>query len=110
MVVEGLHFDTPGQPATVLRFGVQTDKETGLVDCGQGNGANADAAAITNGCPLYGSSDCSVNDYCAPYNVYNSALHPTGTCSPQLRETSNPAYSDCVHTTPASGSASTLRS
>jgi hypothetical protein len=100
--VQGLHYDAPGQTATVLRFGVTTDKETGLIDCGQGNGASADANAITNGCPLFGTTGpngCAVPDFCAPLTIYNSALHPNGVCDPELRETSNNAFSDCVQAT-----------
>jgi hypothetical protein len=99
VVVQGLHFDAPGQTPTVLRFGVQNNKETGLVDCGQGNGASADANAVTNGCPLYGTPPCNKPDFCAPLTIYNSALHPNGICDPELRQTSNPAYSDCVQAT-----------
>jgi len=98
--VQGLHFDAPGQTASVLRFGVTTDKATGLVDCGQGNGASADADAITNGCPLYGTPQCSATNFCAPLKIYDSALHPNGICNPELRATSNPAYADCVDATP----------
>ena len=50
-----LRFDTPSPttPPIILRVGTSTDQATGLIDCGQGNGANADADAITYGCPLY---------------------------------------------------------
>jgi Flp pilus assembly protein TadG len=41
----------PNFPATILRFGTTTNKQTGLVDCGQGNGANADYDGILYGCP-----------------------------------------------------------
>jgi hypothetical protein len=101
--VQGLHLDAPGQVATVLRFGVPTDKETGLINCGQGTGASADSNAITNGCPLYGDQQCPVTskdaDFCAPMQIYNSALHQSGICNPELRETANPAYTDCVQAT-----------
>ena len=100
VTVQGLHFDPPGQAATVLRFGVTSDKATGLVDCGQGNGASADANAITNGCPLYGTPQCKATDFCAPLKIYDSALHPNGICNPELRATSNPAFADCVDATP----------
>jgi hypothetical protein len=100
LVVQGLGFDTPS-PATkpqVLRVGTSTDKATGLIDCGQGNGANADADAITNGCPLVNTAACNSPDYCAPLKVYDSTLHPLGTCNPLLRQTVDPAYTDCVAT------------
>ena len=50
-----LRFDTPSPstPPIILRVGTSTDQATGLIDCGQGNGANSDADAITFGCPLY---------------------------------------------------------
>jgi hypothetical protein len=100
--VQGLHLDAPGQKATVLRFGVTGDKTTGLINCGQGTGANADANAITNGCPIYGqtgANGCQDTDFCAPMQIYNSALHQNGICDPELRETSNPAFTDCVKAT-----------
>jgi hypothetical protein len=100
VAVQGLHFDAPGQTATVLRFGVTTDQATGLVNCGQGTGANADADAITFGCPLYGQPQCNDTNFCAPMQIYNSALHPSGICNPELRQTANPAYTDCVQATP----------
>jgi hypothetical protein len=100
VAVQGLHFDSPGQTATVLRFGVSTDQSTGLVNCGQGGGANADADAITFGCPLYGQPACNDTNFCAPMKIYNSALHPNGICNPELRQTANPAYTDCVQATP----------
>jgi len=99
VTVQGLHFDAPGQKATVLRPGVQTDHATGLVDCGQGNGASADANAITFGCPLYGTADCNKVDFCAPLKIYDPALHANGVCDPELRETANPAFADCVQAT-----------
>lgn len=98
--VQGLHLDAPGQKATVLRFGVTTDQETGLIDCGQGNGANADSLAITNGCPLYGQPQCASVDFCAPMQIYNSALHSNGICDPELRALTPPStYTDCVQAT-----------
>ena len=99
VTVQGLHFDAPGEAPTVLRFGVTGNKETGLVDCGQGNGASADANAITNGCPLLGQPQCNSTDFCAPLTIYNAALHPNGVCDPELRQTSNPAFADCVQAT-----------
>jgi Flp pilus assembly protein TadG len=100
VAVQGLNFDSPGQKATVLRFGVSTDPSTGLVNCGQGGGASADANAITFGCPLYGQPSCNDTNFCAPMKIYNAALHPNGICNPELRQTANPAYTDCVQATP----------
>jgi Flp pilus assembly protein TadG len=100
LVFQGLGFDKP-DPATkpqVLRVGTSTDKATGLIDCGQGSGANADADAITNGCPLVNSADCKNSDFCAPLKAYDATKHPLGTCNPLLRQTADPAYADCVDT------------
>lgn len=49
--IKGLDNAQPGDPPVVLRVGTSTNKATGLIDCGQGNGASADADAIINGCP-----------------------------------------------------------
>jgi hypothetical protein len=50
--VRGLENAKPTDLPTVLRNSNQSSKRTGLADCGQGNGADADKAAIVNGCPL----------------------------------------------------------
>lgn len=50
--VKGLENSSPTDPPVILRNSNQNSKRTGLVDCGQGNGASADKAAIVNGCPL----------------------------------------------------------
>jgi hypothetical protein len=50
--VRGLENSKPTDPPVVLRNSNQNSKRTGLVDCGQGNGASADKDAIVNGCPL----------------------------------------------------------
>jgi hypothetical protein len=47
----GLQNSLPTDPPTVIKTDVQRSKRTGLVDCGQGNSASADADAIRNGCP-----------------------------------------------------------
>jgi Putative Flp pilus-assembly TadE/G-like len=102
--LSGLTFEktnpTSPPPPQVLRVGTSTDKATGLINCGQGSGANADVDAITNGCPLVNTPACNKPDYdfCAPLKVYDPALH-TSKCNPLLRETSDPAYADCVATT-----------
>jgi hypothetical protein len=100
LVVQGLGFDKPdpATPPQVLRVGTSTDKATGLIDCGQGNGANADADAITNGCPLVNTAACSNFDFCAPLKAYDATKHPLGKCDPLLRQTADPAYADCVNT------------
>jgi hypothetical protein len=96
-----LRFDTPSPttPPIILRVGTSTDQATGLIDCGQGNGANSDADAITFGCPLYTDPvACNNFDFCAPLIAYDATKHPIGVCDPELRQTANPVYSDCVHT------------
>jgi Flp pilus assembly protein TadG len=50
--IKGLQNSLPTDPPIVLRNSTQSSKRTGLVDCGQGNGASADQDAIVNGCPL----------------------------------------------------------
>jgi hypothetical protein len=49
--VQGLANSKPTDPPIVIRESNQNSKRTGLIDCGQGNGANADHNAIVNGCP-----------------------------------------------------------
>jgi hypothetical protein len=50
--IQGLANSKPGDPPIVFKYPVQGSKRTGLIDCGQGNGAQADENAIINGCPL----------------------------------------------------------
>jgi hypothetical protein len=101
IVIKGLKFDKPdpATPAQVLRVGTATDKATGLINCGQGTGANQDVDAIVYGCPLVNTAGCNDLDLCAPLKVYDATLHPNGKCDPMLRETADPAYTDCVKTT-----------
>jgi Putative Flp pilus-assembly TadE/G-like len=49
--VRGLQNSLPTDPPTIIKTDVQRSKRTGLIDCGQGNGASADADAIRYGCP-----------------------------------------------------------
>jgi hypothetical protein len=49
--VVGLENSRPTDKPIVLRFPVQGSKRTGVVDCGQGNGASEAYDAIINGCP-----------------------------------------------------------
>jgi hypothetical protein len=95
--VQGLNADKPGdgKPPEVLRFATNSDHQTGLIDCGQGNGASADDTAITNGCPVVGDPNCKVAELCAPLMINQRA----GVCDPANR-TINPANAaDCVTTT-----------
>jgi hypothetical protein len=49
--LQGLANSRPTDRPIVLRFPVQGSKRTGVVDCGQGNGAQEAHDAIVNGCP-----------------------------------------------------------
>jgi hypothetical protein len=101
IVIKGLQFDAPdpATPAQVLRVGTSTDKATGLMNCGQGTGASSDITAIVYGCPLVGTADCKDVELCAPLKIYDATLHPVGKCDPMLRDTADPAYTDCIKTT-----------
>jgi hypothetical protein len=46
----GIFAAQPGDPPTVLRFPVSSNHTTGLADCGQGGGTNADAYVVYYGC------------------------------------------------------------
>jgi Putative Flp pilus-assembly TadE/G-like len=83
--IQGLHNASAGDPPTVLRFTESgapfRSHATGLVDCGQGSAANADALATGLGCPTVGTSACSNFDFCAPLlenDRANSACTPAG--------------------------------
>jgi hypothetical protein len=95
--VQGLQNSDPTKPAIVLRFATSTNHQTGLINCGQGNGASQDQTAITSGCPLVGSPDCNDTNFCAPYKINDRS--PVPTCVPLSRtiDPTNPA--DCVQTT-----------
>jgi putative Flp pilus-assembly TadE/G-like protein len=95
--LQGLASDVPGDgtPSRVLRFATSTDQQTGLIDCGQGSGAQADSDAITNGCPIVGSADCNVPDLCAPLKINQRA----GICDPPNRQINPDNAADCVTTT-----------
>lgn len=85
----------PTDPPTIIRFSLQTtscstpspgpacnNHETGVIDCGQGNGASADINAIEFGCP-------------DPFQINLR----NGVCQPELATLSPPQADDCVHTT-----------
>jgi hypothetical protein len=46
----GIFAAKPGDPPTVLRFPTSSNHQTGLADCGQGSGTNADAYVVYYGC------------------------------------------------------------
>jgi hypothetical protein len=84
--LNGLANSLPTDPPVVLRYAVNTkgfaSKRTGLIDCGQGNGANADEDAIINGCPR---------------PVY---IWPVGTTCVTPTNSPDPTPVDCVGNTP----------
>ncbi len=49
--IAGLANSGASDPPICLRVDVSTDKATGIIDCGQGNGTSAIQDTITNGCP-----------------------------------------------------------
>ena len=80
--LNGLANSLPTDPPVVLRYRTQSSKRTGLVDCGQGNGANADEDAILNGCPR-------------PLYIW-----PVGTTCVTPTNSPDPTPIDCVGNTP----------
>ena len=100
--LSGLNTATPGSPATVLRFANSTNHQTGLVDCGQGNGLNGDAEVVYYGCgpnnPYFTSPPLN------PLFIYSRA--PGSGCSPATDGNTtgwpNGNNQDCVQTTPGS--------
>jgi hypothetical protein len=90
---------------TILRFPVSSNHQTGLVDCGQGNGGSADGYVIYGGCgpgnPFIASGQLPVlnplfayaraaGSGCAPAADGNTTAWPDGN------------HQDCVQTTPGS--------
>jgi hypothetical protein len=95
--VQALTYDTASTPPHLLRVSVTTDKQTGLINCGQQPGANDAGNAVQFGCPVVNTPQCANNNYCAPFQVYDPSLHPLGTCNPLSRVAGSP-YADCVQT------------
>ena len=79
----------PGDPATILRFG--SGQQSGLIDCGQGNGASQDYQAILNGC---GPNNSAFNPRLNPLYVNTR----NGDCTNPPWPQGN--HQDCVQTTP----------
>ena len=80
---------SPGDPATILRFG--TGQQNGLVDCGQGGGASQDYLAIRYGC---GPSNPNFNPPLNPLYVNTRNGDCTNPPWPNIN------HQDCVQTTP----------
>jgi hypothetical protein len=93
--IQGLQNAKLGDPPTGLKYGTSSapaGHATGLIDCGQGNGAAGDKAAIFFGCPPVGSSLCNNTPYCAPL-----IKSPDGSCNNSLRATTPGIAVDCVN-------------
>jgi hypothetical protein len=90
--VQGLANAHPGDPPTILKYSSSGSHQTGLIDCGQGNGASGDKGAIFYGCPRVGSAQCNNTPYCAPL-----IKSPNGTCNNALRSSSASIAVDCVN-------------
>jgi hypothetical protein len=93
--LSGVNTAAPGDPPIVLRFATSTNHQTGLIDCGQGNGANADESAIFYGC---GPGNPLFNPPLNPLfiNTRNTCGTPPGPPWPNTNQ------QDCVQTTPGS--------
>jgi Flp pilus assembly protein TadG len=93
--LSGVNTAAPGDPPIVLRFANSQNHQTGLVDCGQGNGANADESAIFYGC---GPGNPQFNPPLNPLfiNTRNTCGTPPGPPWPNTNQ------QDCVKTTPGS--------
>ena len=100
--VQALTYDSPTTPPHLLRVSVSTDKQTGLINCGQQPGANDASNAVQFGCPVVNTPQCADNNYCAPFHIYDPSLHPLGTCNPLSRVAGSP-YADCVQTHSTNG-------
>jgi hypothetical protein len=88
----GLSAAQGGDPATVLRFPTSGNHQTGLVDCGQGGGANADGYVVYYGCGPGNPQFPNLNPLFV--NTRNTCGTPPGPPWPNGNE------QDCVQTTP----------
>jgi Putative Flp pilus-assembly TadE/G-like len=100
--LSGLNTAAPGSPPTVLRFANSTNHQTGLIDCGQGNGLNGDAEVVYYGCGP--GNPYFTNPPLNPLFVYTRP--PGSDCSPAVDGNTtgwpNGDNQDCVETTPGS--------
>ena len=98
--LSGVNTAAPADPATILRFANSTNHQTGLIDCGQGNGTSNDAAVVYYGCGLDNPVVTGMN----PLFIYSRP--PGGDCSPAMDGNTtgwpNGNNQDCVKTTPGS--------
>ena len=90
----GINTGQVGDPATVLRFANSTNHQTGLVDCGQGTGTNADSYVVYYGC---GPDNPQFTN--PPLNpLYVNTRNTCGTPPGPPWPSGN--HQDCVQTTP----------
>jgi hypothetical protein len=98
--LSGLNTAAPGSPPTVLRFATSTNHQTGLIDCGQGNGTSNDGAVVYYGCGPGNPLVPGMN----PLFVYSRP--PGSDCSPAVDGNTtgwpNGNNQDCIRTTPGS--------
>ncbi len=84
--IAGLSNAKPGDPPITLRFDENasgTDHATGLVNCGQGNGAPKDLAALMGGCPTVGTAACNDTLFCAPLAINERPVSNPAPCNPE---------------------------
>jgi len=91
--LSGLNTAAAGDPPIVLRFATSTNHQTGLIDCGQGTGTNADSYVVYYGC---GPGNPQFNPPLNPLfiNTRNTCGTPPGPPWPNTNQ------QDCVQTTP----------
>ncbi len=96
--LSGLNTAAPADPPTVLRFANSTNHQTGLINCGQGNGGNNDAQVVYYGCGPGNPLVPGMN----PLFIYSRP--PGSDCSPATDGNTtgwpNGNNQDCVQTTP----------
>jgi Flp pilus assembly protein TadG len=96
--LSGLNTAAPADPPTVLRFANSTNHQTGLIDCGQGNGGGNDSAVVYYGCGPDNPQVPGMN----PLFIYSRP--PGSDCSPATNGNTtgwpNGNQQDCVQTTP----------
>ena len=96
--LSGLNTAAPADPPTVLRFANSTNHQTGLINCGQGNGGSNDAQVVYYGCGPGNPLVPGMN----PLFVYSRP--PGSDCSPATDGNTtgwpNGNNQDCVETTP----------
>jgi Flp pilus assembly protein TadG len=88
----GLFSAQPNDPPTILRFPTSSNHQTGLADCGQGSGTNADAYVV-----YYGCGPANPRFTSPPLNPL-FINERNGDCSNPPWPSGN--HQDCVQTTP----------